>query len=243
MKLFDNIYDFIAKKWAKIFALVGFAAYALALVFEFIGGFVQTSDGALGYIVLFAIQALVLAGLVCGYFFKKEKLLLVSFVAFLTLAVYSIVGGRAQVVAGLYVDQGSDVVYGIFGIVFAVVVACYVALLVLDYVFDFRKLNFLVHLIYLLIFPAGLLYWIMGIVYAAAGTSQTWTNAIVPLFTCLMFLFVPPVLELGNDQEPAPAPKAEPEPAPAPQEVEPEVEPEAEPKPAPKKAPSKKTTK
>ena len=259
MKFFDNIYDVVAKKWGKVFAIIGFSAYAAAILFEFIGGFVEFKDGGFGYFVLSGIKVAILAGLVFGFFFKHKKLLLTSFVAFLTLMLYAVVGGRAEIVGELYGDSGADVGYGLFGIVFASVVVFYFVILILDYVFNIKKLNFLLHLVFLLIFATGLIYWITGICYAAVGhvsrkgVDPSWTNGLVPLFQCATFLFVPAVLELGNEIV-KPAPKKEEAPAPveeekeeapaeevakeeAPEVVEPEVK---EDKPAPKKTSTKK---
>ena len=212
MKFFDNVYDFVAKKWAMVFAIIGFAAFEMAIIFEFIGGFVGFADGGFGYFVLFSIKELVLAGLVFGFFFKNKKLLITSFVAFITLMVYIIVGGRSEIIGVLYGDNGADVTFAIFGLIYAIAFAFFVLILVFDYVFDFKKLNFLANLSFFIIFATGLAYWITGIVYAAAGANANWTNALIPLFQCASFLFIPAVLALINEEtaplEESPVPEA-----------------------------------
>lgn len=192
MKFFENIYNFIAKKWDKLFVIIGFASYAAMIIFSFIGGVSTNGDGSFGYIVTFIFDAALLLGIVGGYFLKNKNLLFVSFVVYLALTLYTGIVYQTAAVQSVYVDNGADVANWVFGFIFDLVVAAYIVLLILTYLFNIKGLEKIAHILYLAIFPLGLLAWIMGIVFAA--NNGGWYNAIVPLFEAASFLFVPAIL-------------------------------------------------
>ncbi|MCR4879374.1 MAG: hypothetical protein K5906_00235 [Bacilli bacterium] len=237
MRFFENVYDFIAKKFVKLFVFIGFGAFVLALLFAFIGGVSTNGDGTFGYLVSLVFNGIIFAGIVIGYFFKKKKMLIASSIALLVLILYNGIVTQTAAVQAVFVDNGADVANWIFGFIFDLVVAAYIVFLVLINLFNFKGLEKISHIIYLAIFPAGLLAWIMGIVFAA--NNGAWYNAIIPLFECASFLFFPGVLAVVLDEpKPAPAPAPAKEEAPtkeeapvkeekkedAPEAVEPEVQ-------------------
>lgn len=235
---FDNIYDFIAKKWRHLFAIIGFSAAGAAILLDFIGGLTAT-DGKefLYYFISLLFQGALLAGIVFGYFRGNKRLLFGSFIGFFTLlfsytCVSAFFGFSTLKDAG-----GAYVAYWIFQLFYGIVVGAYLVFMVLVNLFNFKGLEKPFHYIYLGIFPMGVLAWILGIVGAANSGAVNWTEAIVPLLEAAAFLFFPAVLALG-----VPAQEKKEEPAPVqeePKEEQPE-EPKEEKKPANKKAAPKK---
>ena len=250
MKFLDNCYDFFAKKFPKIMAFVGFGCYLAAHFFVFWGNVTDpnTANNFFNYLLVFAFDAVIIVGLFFGYYVKKDRrLLIVSFVAVLTMILYQGIIEYSNIAAinALNNDnKGPAVAFWIFRLIFSLVVAGYIVFIILIHLFGLKKLEKISHYIFLGIFPFGFIYWICGIVYAA--NYQWWDMGLVPLLEVASYVFIPVVLDvivkveekneeavaaLENERAPE-APKAE-EPAP-------EVEEPKEEKPAPKKAPAKK---
>ncbi len=193
MKFFENVYGFIAKKWDKIFVLVGLGCYALGLIFTFIGQLTDTNGKAIFLsLVSLVLNGAILAGLVFGYFFKKKNILLVSLIVFLAFTLQNGLISQAQLVIAVDPNNGAQVASWIFGLFFDLALTAYIVLLVLIYIFNFKKLDKVSHIVYLAVFPLGLLAWIMGIVYTA--NQGSWYNAILPLIEAASFLFIPAFL-------------------------------------------------
>ena len=194
---FDNIYDFIAKKWKHVFAIIGFAAAGAALFLEFIGGLTAT-DGKefIYYLVDLLFEGALLAGVVLGYFKNNKRFVFGSFIAFFALLFSETCVSSFYGLSFLADMQGAYVAYWVFRLFYGIVVGAYLVFMVLVYLFGFKGLEKVSHYIYLGVFPFGVLAWILGIV-AAANTDVNWTSAIVPLLEAAAFLFFPAVLALG----------------------------------------------
>lgn len=222
---FDNVYDFIAKKFRYVFALVGFGAAAAALLLNFIGG-LTASDGKefLYCLIDLLFEGALLTGVVLGYFRRNKRLVFGSFIAFFTLLFSQTCVASFSGLGYLGDMEGAYVAYWVFRLFYGIAVGAYLVFMVLVYLFNFRGLEKVSHYIFLAVFPFGVLAWILGIV-AAANTNVNWTAAIVPLLEAAAFLFFPAVLALGVEvpQE------LEEEVAPAQEEIQEEpVEPEVE---------------
>ena len=208
---FDNIYDFIAKKWRHLFAIIGFSAAGAAILLDFIGGLTAT-DGKefLYYLISLLFQGALLAGVVLGYFKRNRKLLFGSFIGFFTLLFSYTCVSAFFGISTLKDAGGAYVAYWIFQLFYGIIVGVYLVFMVLVNLFNFKGLEKPFHYVYLGIFPMGVLAWILGIVGAANSGAVNWTEAIVPLLEAASFLFFPAVLALGVDnQEPKPEPKQE----------------------------------
>jgi hypothetical protein len=229
---FDNIYDFIAVKAKHIFAIVEFAAFAASIFFTCVGGIANDGSEFLHYLFYLVFYGLILTGLMFGYFKKSIRLLFASFISFLVLTVANGLVGDSWGISVLDNAPGVYIAFWIFRLVFDLVAAAYLVLVVLINAFSFKGLEKASHYVFLGILPAGLLYWIFGIVMAA--NDYGWTNALIPLFTCASMLFIPAALAIGAPEKEAPAPvkeeaKEEPkeevkEEKPQEEVVEPEVE-------------------
>ena len=226
---FDNIYDFIAKTWKHVFAIIGFAAAGAAILLGFIGGLTMTEGKEfLYYFVDFLFEGALLAGVVLGFYRNNRRMLFGSFIGFFTLLFAQTCVGAFSGLSWLSNAEGAYIAYWVFDLFYGLAVGAYLVFLVLVYLFGFKGLEKVLHYVYLAVFPFGVLAWILGIVAAASG-DVNWTTAIVPLLEAAAFLFFPAVLALGTE-----APQKKEEPAPAPQEeakeekkeepVEPEVQ-------------------
>ena len=235
---FDNIYDFIAKKWRHLFAIIGFSAAGAAILFTFIGGLSFTKGKEfLYYFILLLFEGAILAGVIFGYFKRNRRLLFGSFIAFFAVLFLQTCVQAFGGISGLGDKNGAQIAYWVFNLLYGIVVGAYLVFMVLVNLFNFKGLEKPFHYIYLGIFPMGVLAWILGIVYVVNVNSDNWTEAIVPLFEAAAFLFFPAVLALSaqpqeKKEEPAPAQEE-------PKEEQPE-EPKEEKKPANKKAAPKK---
>ena len=235
---FDNIYDFIAKKWRHLFAIIGFSAAGAAILLDFIGGLTAT-DGKefLYYFISLLFQGALLAGIIFGYFRGNKRLLFGSFIGFFTLLFSYTCVSAFFGLSTLKDAGGAYVAYWIFQLFYGIIVGVYLVFMVLVNLFNFKDLEKPFHYIYLGIFPMGVLAWILGIVGAANSGAVNWTEAIVPLLEAAAFLFFPAVLALSaqpQEKKEEPAPVKE-----EPKEEQPE-EPKEEKKPANKKAAPKK---
>ena len=223
---FDNIYDFIARKWRHIFAIVGFSAAGAAILLTFIGGVTRVPEEFLYYFISFLFKGALLAGIVLGYFRRNRRLLFGSFIAFFTILFADTCVSSFNGISFLDNARGAYIAYWVLQLVYGIVVGAYLVFMVLVYLFNFRRFLKILHYIYLGIFPIGLITWILGIV-AVANNSAVWTEAVVPLLECAAFFFFPAVLALGDsrDEEPRRSPSKK-----APKEVveEEPIEPEVE---------------
>ena len=209
---FDNIYDFIAKKWRHIFAIIGFAAAGAVLLLEFIGGLTDYDGKEFLYcLIALLFEGALLAGIVLGYFKNNKKLVFGSFIGFFTILFSDTCVSSFFGLSFLGNMEGAYIAYWVFKLLYGIVVGVYLVFMVLVYLFNFKSLEKIFHYIYLGIFPLGVLAWIIGIV-ATANADIAWTNAIVPLLEAAAFLFFPAVLAMGtagNQKEEKPAPAKE----------------------------------
>ena len=249
-KVLDCAYNFIARKQGKLFAIIGFSAFGLAAFIEFIFGLTSTGADALGHIIRLVVYGVILAGMMVGYYKKNRDMLFLSLVVFLSSLIFNGFLQSSFGIANFKNYSGAQITNWVFNFVYYALVAAFVVLVILVRSFGKRSVENASHYIFLVIFPLGIGLWVTGIVLAANNLG--WNNAIVPLLECIALLFIPPVLNSGEEEleaEAAAEPvidavRAKPEVEEKEEAVEPEVqeeEPKEEEKPAPKKAPAKKS--